>query len=98
MQSTSCSCKFFQVFDDHLPSQLYDRLLYVVQTQNWEFIGPHFWIKQCIELLLAVADCDQPVTADPGSTLLPAVTSMQSVGARSLSLGISIPQEVSTVC
>ena len=65
--------KFFQVLDYHLPRQLYERLLYIVQTQNWEFIGPHFWIKQCIELILAVADGDQPVTAAPGT---------QSVGDR----------------
>jgi transformation/transcription domain-associated protein len=53
--------KFVQLLDYHLPRELHQRLLYIVQTQNWEFIGPHFWIKQCIELVLAVADGDQPI-------------------------------------
>ena len=47
--------KFFEVFDSSMRKRLQDRLLYVVCSQNWEAMGPHFWVKQCIELLLSCA-------------------------------------------
>lgn len=53
--------KFFKVFDESMPRRLHDRLLYIVCTQNWDAIGQHYWIKQCIELLL--------ITASPGTFL-----------------------------
>jgi hypothetical protein len=30
--------------------RVYERLLYVTCSQNWEAMGSHFWIKQCIEV------------------------------------------------
>lgn len=30
--------------------RVYERLLYVTCSQNWEAMGNHFWIKQCIEV------------------------------------------------
>lgn len=47
--------KFFKVFDESMRRRLHDRLLYITCSQNWEAIGPHYWIKQCIELLLVTA-------------------------------------------
>lgn len=47
--------KFFKIFDESMPKRIHDRLLYIVCTQNWDAIGPHYWIKQCIELLLVTA-------------------------------------------
>lgn len=44
--------KFFEVFDQSVRRRIYDRLLYVICSQNWEHIGQHYWIKQCLELLL----------------------------------------------
>lgn len=44
--------KFFEVFDGSMRRRLHDRLLYIICSQNWEAIGPHYWIKQCIELLI----------------------------------------------
>ncbi|KAJ7354747.1 hypothetical protein OS493_030524 [Desmophyllum pertusum] len=44
-------------------------------SQNWEAMGPHFWIKQCIELLLAVSACERPVTPSSTFSMLPSVTS-----------------------
>ena len=89
--------KFFQVLDYHLPRQLCERLLYIVQTQNWEFIGPHFWIKQCIELLLTVADCDQPVKMVSETTALPFVSSLSHIGGKSFGLNNPLSQEEETV-
>ncbi|KAF5288689.1 hypothetical protein FQR65_LT11954 [Abscondita terminalis] len=47
--------KFFKVFDSSMRRRLHDRLLYITCSQNWDAIGPHYWIKQCIELLMATA-------------------------------------------
>lgn len=47
--------KFFNIFDGSMRRRLHDRLLYITCSQNWEQIGPHYWIKQCIELLLVTA-------------------------------------------
>jgi len=42
--------KFMEVFDASIRRRLYDRLLYIVSSQNWESMVGHFWIKQCIEV------------------------------------------------
>lgn len=44
--------KFFKLFDESMRRRLYDRLLYIICSQNWEAIGQHYWIKQAIELCL----------------------------------------------
>ncbi|XP_014681160.1 PREDICTED: transformation/transcription domain-associated protein-like [Priapulus caudatus] len=59
--------KFFDIFDRSIRRKPFDRLLYIVCSQNWEYMGPHYWIKQCVELLLAVA-----VTGTSMSGCLPA--------------------------
>uniref|UniRef100_A0A803SSS7 Transformation/transcription domain associated protein n=1 Tax=Anolis carolinensis TaxID=28377 RepID=A0A803SSS7_ANOCA len=41
--------KFFEVFDNSMKRRVYERLLYITCSQNWEAMGNHFWIKQCIE-------------------------------------------------
>ena len=42
--------KFVEVFDQSMKRRVYDRLLYITCSQNWEAMGGHFWIKQCIEV------------------------------------------------
>ena len=42
--------KFMEVFDASIRRRLFDRLLYIVSSQNWESMAGHFWIKQCIEV------------------------------------------------
>lgn len=49
--------KFFEVFDNSMKRRVYERLLYVTCSQNWEAMGSHFWIKQCIE----VGQVDSPL-------------------------------------
>ena len=49
--------KFFQVFDASIRRRLHDRVMYILCSQNWEAMGPYYWIRQCEELLLStVAD------------------------------------------
>ncbi|CAN7942001.1 unnamed protein product [Ixodes hexagonus] len=70
----SIRAKFFEVFEGSQRRRLHDRLLYIVCSQNWETIGPHFWIKQCLELVLSTAVSNAPLrSAQPGA-LLPAAT------------------------
>ena len=39
-----------KVFENSIQQHLYDRLLYILCSQNWEHCGGHYWIKQCIEV------------------------------------------------
>lgn len=40
--------KFVDVFDSSMKRRIYDRLLYITCSQNWEAMGSHFWIKQVL--------------------------------------------------
>jgi transformation/transcription domain-associated protein len=45
---------FFELFDKNFNSnELYERLCYIIVTQNWECFGAHYWIKQCIQMTLS---------------------------------------------
>ncbi|XP_072379030.1 transcription-associated protein 1 [Diabrotica undecimpunctata] len=68
--------KFFKVFDEAMPRRLHDRLLYIICSQNWDAIGPHYWIKQCIELLLVTALPGDGIRMSHESSILPAITSV----------------------
>ncbi|RNA03194.1 Transformation transcription domain-associated [Brachionus plicatilis] len=44
---------FYDLFDRNFQSNdLYERLCFVLVTQNWELFGTYYWIKQCIQLTL----------------------------------------------
>ncbi|XP_043599030.1 transformation/transcription domain-associated protein isoform X1 [Bombus pyrosoma] len=68
--------KFFEVFDGSMRRRLHDRLLYIVCSQSWDAIGPHYWIKQCIELLLVTANSTTQIQMSNQDTLLPSITSV----------------------
>lgn len=67
--------KFYEFFDESVEKNLYDRLLYILSTKAWDTIGHHYWIKQCIELLVLTANSKQPITSANASNLLPLITS-----------------------
>lgn len=68
--------KFFEIFDKSIRRRLFDRLLYIICSQNWEYMGPHYWIKQCIELLLAVVVGGTSMSGCMPSAQLPSVVSI----------------------
>lgn len=68
--------KFFEVFDGSIRKRLYDRLIYIICSQNWENIGPHFWIKQAIQLVLNTANTSNALIATNSNCLLPSPTSV----------------------
>ena len=48
--SLSLSLFLLKVFDASIPRRLFDRFLYIMCSQNWQYCGGHFWIKQCLEV------------------------------------------------
>ena len=72
----STRAKFFEVLDTSMRRRLHDRLLYIVCSQNWEAILTHYWIKQCLEMILVTSVSGTPIQTAPVSALLPSVTSV----------------------
>ena len=68
--------KFFQVFDTSMRKRLHDRLLYVVCSQNWDSMGPHYWIKQIVELMMATANQTTTITNCSPTSHLPSITAV----------------------
>ncbi|XP_017339267.1 transformation/transcription domain-associated protein isoform X2 [Ictalurus punctatus] len=68
--------KFFEVFDASMKRRVYERLLYICCSQNWEAMGSHFWIKQCIELLLAVCEKGSIIGTSCQGSMLPSITNV----------------------
>ncbi|XP_060086157.1 transformation/transcription domain-associated protein-like [Ylistrum balloti] len=68
--------KFVEVFENSIPRRMFDRLLYITCTQNWEAMGTHFWIKQCVELLLSVAMNGHSIQSSSSLNLLPSASSI----------------------
>nr|XP_020664456.1 transformation/transcription domain-associated protein [Pogona vitticeps] len=68
--------KFFEVFDNSMKRRVYERLLYITCSQNWEAMGNHFWIKQCIELLLAVCERNTTIGTSCQGAMLPSITNV----------------------
>lgn len=66
--------KFYEFFDESVERNLYDRLLYILSTKAWDSIGHHYWIKQCIELLVLTVKSKQPITNFNETQLLPTIT------------------------
>ncbi|KAK6165821.1 hypothetical protein SNE40_022660 [Patella caerulea] len=68
--------KFVEVFENSMPRKVFDRLLYITCSQNWETMGSHFWIKQCIELLISVAVNGLSIQSSSAMNLLPSASSV----------------------
>ena len=68
--------KFFEVFDGSMKRRLHDRLLYIICSQSWDAIGAHFWIKQCIELLIVTANSTTQIQMSNQDILLPSATAL----------------------
>lgn len=73
--------KFFQIFDQNVKPKLYDRLMYIVCAQNWQQIGCHFWIQQCIEFILAITMTEFPISTTDTASCLPSVPTTADLGS-----------------
>lgn len=73
----SIRSKFFEVFDGSMRRKLHDRLLYIVCSHSWDSIQHHYWIKQCIELLILTTNTTHSqIKNSNDSHLLPSITSV----------------------
>ncbi|XP_055838887.1 transcription-associated protein 1 isoform X2 [Episyrphus balteatus] len=68
--------KFFEIFDGSMRRRLHDRLLYIICSQAWDSIGPHYWIKQCIELLILTANTNTQIQNSNENHLVPSISSI----------------------
>ena len=71
--------KFFNIMDNAIKKRLYDRLMYIICEQNWDYIGNHFWIKQCIELILSISNYQAPLSTPNNFATIPLPTSFVSI-------------------
>lgn len=65
--------KFFCLYHDSLGKTLFTRLQYIIQIQDWEALSDVFWLKQGLDLLLAILVEDKPITLAPNSAKLPSL-------------------------
>ena len=63
--------KFFSLYHESLGKTLFVRLQYIIQNQDWEALCDVFWLKQGLDLLLAILVEDKPITLAPNSAKIP---------------------------
>ncbi|KAE8010614.1 hypothetical protein FH972_006971 [Carpinus fangiana] len=63
--------KFFSLYHESLGKTLFTRLQYIIQIQDWEALSDVFWLKQGLDLLLAILVEDKPITLAPNSARVP---------------------------
>ncbi|CAF1230894.1 unnamed protein product [Rotaria sordida] len=73
--------QFFLILDKNLRKTLHDRLLFIFLSQNWEYLGQHYWIKQCLELFYTCVSSTIPLSIiDNRTSILPSLTSVIKSG------------------
>ncbi|TMW44508.1 hypothetical protein DOY81_004448 [Sarcophaga bullata] len=75
-QNPAIRSKFFEIIDASMRRRLHDRLLYIICSQAWDSIGTHYWIKQCIELLVLTANTMTPIQNANEMHKIPSITSI----------------------
>lgn len=75
-RSPDIRMKFFLLYHESLAKTLFTRLQFIIQVQDWEALSDVFWLKQGLDLLLAILVEDKPITLAPNSArVLPLVLS-----------------------
>ena len=64
------------VFSKSMKKRIYERLMYIISTQNWEHMSQYYWIKQCLELLLNIAQPDRKMMCSSSYSRLPSCVSI----------------------
>ncbi|XP_070134948.1 transcription-associated protein 1 isoform X3 [Drosophila bipectinata] len=75
-QNPQIRSKFFEILDSSMRRRLHDRLLYIICSQAWDTIGSHYWIKQCIELLILTANTMSQIQCSNEAYKIPSITSV----------------------
>lgn len=63
--------KFFSLYHESLGKTLFARLQYIIHLQDWEALSDVFWLKQGLDLLLAILVEDKAITLAPNSAKVP---------------------------
>ncbi|CAO2831293.1 unnamed protein product [Amaranthus hypochondriacus] len=78
--------KYFMLYHESLGKTLFARLQYIIQFQDWDALSDVFWLKQGLDLLLALLVEEQSITLAPNtarlqplvaSSTIPDVSAMQ---------------------
>ncbi|KAF1875106.1 hypothetical protein Lal_00007722 [Lupinus albus] len=76
--------RFFSIYHESLGKTLFTRLQFIIQIQDWGALSDVFWLKQGLDLLLAILVEDKPITLAPNSArvqpLLVSSSLMESSG------------------
>ena len=70
-QDPAVRAKFFKLYSDRIPRNLFERLRYIVQTQEWEFLSNTFWLKHGVALLFDCLHMDDLLTLAYNSAHVP---------------------------
>jgi transformation/transcription domain-associated protein len=71
--------KFLLLYHESLGKSLFTRLQYIIQLQDWEALSDVFWLKQGLDLLLAILVEDKPITLAPNSARVQPIVVSSSV-------------------
>ena len=63
--------QFFKLYSQRIPRDLFERLKYIIQTQEWEFLSNTFWLKHAVALLFDCLHMKDPVTLAYNSAHIP---------------------------
>jgi len=72
--------KFFLLYHESLGNNLFARLQYIIQNQDWEAMSDVFWLKQGLDLLLAILIEEKPITLAPNSARVVPLLPSQNPG------------------
>ena len=90
--------KFFLLYHESLGKNLFSRLQYIIQIQDWEALSDVFWLKQGLDLLLAILVEDKPISLAPNSARVPALLPSDNPGLQHQPLAtLEGPEEVASM-
>ena len=75
--------KFFTLYHESIGKTLFQRLQYIILQQEWEALSDIFWLKQGLDLLLAILVEQEPITLAPNSAQVPPLMASGGVPERS---------------
>ncbi|KAL6768445.1 hypothetical protein ACKKBF_B39155 [Auxenochlorella protothecoides x Auxenochlorella symbiontica] len=65
--------KFFRLYAERVPADLFERLRYVIQVQDWDFLAHTYWLKHGVALLFDCAHKDDAITLAYNSAHVPSL-------------------------
>ena len=80
--------RFFKLYHDSVGKTLFSRLQFIILSQDWEAVSDVFWLKQGLDLILAILVENEPITLAANSARVPALMIAGTVPDR-----ITMPQQ-----